>query len=118
LDGVEIFVAEKRVDSVVSVERHSERALVLKTAAVVRVEGRSTVEDWRPRNSITEFFLWAGCTFCHQTINVKALMEKQLLTLTHATSIRFSSTTNHTAVCVMCVLKYYGAYKLNRLYKT
>jgi len=49
-DGVEIFVAEKRVDSVVSVERHSEMA------AVVRVEGRSTVEDWRPRNSITEFF--------------------------------------------------------------
>jgi len=30
-DGVGIFVAEKWVDSVVSVERHSERALVLKT---------------------------------------------------------------------------------------
>jgi len=29
-DGVGIFVAEKWVDSVVSVERHSERALVLK----------------------------------------------------------------------------------------
>jgi len=29
-DGVEIFVAEKWVDSVVSVERHSERVLVLK----------------------------------------------------------------------------------------
>ena len=29
-DGVGIFVAEKLVDSVVSVERHSERALVLK----------------------------------------------------------------------------------------
>ena len=29
-DGVEIFVAEKCVDSVVSVERHSERVLVLK----------------------------------------------------------------------------------------
>ena len=28
--GVGIFVAEKRVDSVVSVERHSERVLVLK----------------------------------------------------------------------------------------
>ena len=29
-DGVEIFVAQKWVDSVVSVERHSERLLVLK----------------------------------------------------------------------------------------
>jgi len=29
-DGVRIFVAEKWVDSVVSVERHSERILVLK----------------------------------------------------------------------------------------
>ena len=29
-DGVGIFVAEKWVDSVVSIERHSERALVLK----------------------------------------------------------------------------------------
>jgi len=29
-DGVGIFVAEKCVDSVVSVERHSERVLVLK----------------------------------------------------------------------------------------
>ena len=29
-DGVETFVAEKWVDSVVSVERHSERVLVLK----------------------------------------------------------------------------------------
>ena len=29
-DGVGIFVAEKWVDSVVSVERHSERVLVLK----------------------------------------------------------------------------------------
>ena len=29
-DGVRIFVAEKWVDSVVSVERHSERVLVLK----------------------------------------------------------------------------------------
>jgi len=29
-DGVEIFVAEKWVDSVVSVERHSERVLILK----------------------------------------------------------------------------------------
>ena len=64
-DGVRIFVAEKWVDSVDSVERHSERVLVLKVALgdcllnVFMVYAPHSGNLMRKRRvSGTKYFIW------------------------------------------------------------
>ena len=57
-DGVGIFVAEKWVDSVVSVERHSERTLVQKMVyAILALLILEKASDMVPREVIN----WAMC---------------------------------------------------------
>jgi len=64
-DGVGIFVAEKWVDSVVSVERHSERILVLKMVLgdcllnVFTVYAPHSGKPERKRKDFgTKYFIW------------------------------------------------------------
>jgi len=64
-DGVEIFVAEKWVDSVVGVERHSERVLVLKMVlgdcllnVFMVYAPHSGKPDEKRRVSGTKYFIW------------------------------------------------------------
>jgi len=59
-DSVGIFVAEKWVDSVVSVERHSERELVLKMVLGVFTvyAPHSGKPDEERRVSGTTYFIW------------------------------------------------------------
>jgi len=64
--GVGIFVAEKRVDSVVSVERHSERVLVLKMVlgdCLLKMFSRHMLLTQgnlmrKKRVSGTKYFIW------------------------------------------------------------
>jgi len=65
-DGVGIFVAAKWVDSVVSVERHSERVLVLKMVLCDCLLNVFTVYAPHPRENLmrkrrvsgTKYFIW------------------------------------------------------------
>jgi len=67
-DGVEMFVAEKSVDSVVKVERHSERVSIPKM--VLDNSLMNVVIVYAPHSGKPKYNEWNGLNKQHQHVNI------------------------------------------------